>query len=102
MNPIERQHRQVIASSDFYSLSTFKDLLFHVQEHRFTIPKIKNHLDQLKLKFCGFEGPKIISHFKATNNQVGDIYDLHKWHLFEEANPQIFSGMYQFWCQKII
>ena len=27
--------------SDFYSLSTLRDLLFHVQEHRFTVPEIK-------------------------------------------------------------
>ena len=29
---------------DFYSLSTLKDLLFHVQEHRFAIPQIKDYL----------------------------------------------------------
>ena len=27
-------------SGDFYSISTIRDLLFHVQEHRFTIPQI--------------------------------------------------------------
>ena len=47
-------HKQIIGSIDFYSLSTLKDLLFHVQEHRFTIPQIHDCLDTLGLKFCGF------------------------------------------------
>ena len=57
----------IINSVDFYSLSTLKDLLFHVQEHRFTIPQIKNHLDQLGLYFCGIESNEIVSHFQKTN-----------------------------------
>ena len=40
-------YKQVINYIDFYSLSMLKDLLFHVQEHRFTIPIIKDHLDKL-------------------------------------------------------
>ena len=88
--------------TDFYSLSTLKDLLFHVQEHRFTIPLIKDHLYRLRLKFCGFESSKILSHFKQTNKNKKDLYDLDKWQVYEEANPRAFAGMYQFWCQKEI
>ncbi|SVD96426.1 uncharacterized protein METZ01_LOCUS449280, partial [marine metagenome] len=38
----EEHHNLIALPSDFYSLSEFRDLLFHVQEHRFTIPKIKD------------------------------------------------------------
>ena len=93
-------HNLAINSSDFYSLSTMKDLLFHVQEHRFTIPQIQDHLDKLGLRFCGFESDKIVSHFEQTNTYKEDLYNLDKWHLFENSNPGIFGGMYQFWCQK--
>ena len=93
-------HKLIIKSSDFYSLSTMRDLLFHVQEHRFTIPLIKYYLDQLGLKFCGFESSKIVSHFKLTNKDKEDPYDLDKWQAYEEANPRAFAGIYQFWCQK--
>ena len=48
-------HKHIVDSSDFYSMSSLRDLLFHVQEHRFTIPRIKDYLSKLKLKFCGFE-----------------------------------------------
>ena len=97
----QKHHRRILNSSDFYSFSELKDLLFHVQEHRFTIPQIQNCLSRLGLKFCGFHSPEIISHFKLTNIGAGDPYDLDKWHAYEEANPSAFGGMYQFWCQKL-
>ena len=86
---------------DFYSTSNVRDLIFHVQEHRFTLPQIKNSLDELGLKFCGFENKDVISNFKELHKNETDIYDLELWHQFEERNPQAFSGMYQFWCQKL-
>ena len=52
-------YKQIINYDDFYSLSELRDLLFHVQEHRFTIPLIKDHLNKLGLKFCGFESSKM-------------------------------------------
>jgi len=96
----QSHHRRILNSSDFYSLSELKDLLFHVQEHRFTIPQIRDCLSELGLRFCGFESAKIV-HFKLTNTGAADPYDLNKWQTYEEANPRVFAGMYQFWCQKL-
>ena len=42
----------------------------------------------------------IISQFKLTNSDNEDIYNLDKWHIFEEANPRAFVGMYQFGVKK--
>ncbi|MDC3129173.1 hypothetical protein OA846_06680, partial [Paracoccaceae bacterium] len=97
----QNHHKQILDSGDFYSLSTLRDLLFHVQEHRFTIRQLKHCICDLGLKFCGFEGKKIVSHFKQTNIYKDNVYDLDKWQSYEKANPQAFAGMYQFWCQKI-
>ena len=94
-------HKQVFRFHDFYSLSELRDLLFHVQEHRFTISLIKDYLNKIGLKFCGFESNKIVSHFKLTNALKEDAYDLDKWQVYEENNPRVFSKMYVFWCQKI-
>ena len=94
-------YEQIKNSSDFYSLSTLRDLLFHVQEHRFTIPQIKACLAELGLEFCGFEEPSIVSHFRQTSKDKDDLYDLDKWQAYEEVNPRAFAGMYQFWCQKV-
>jgi 2-polyprenyl-3-methyl-5-hydroxy-6-metoxy-1,4-benzoquinol methylase len=93
-------HKLIMKSPDFYSLSTLRDLLFHVQEHRFTIPQIADYLDQLGLKFSGFEDFRIVSHFQKTNTNKNDPYDLDKWQSYEQVNPRSFGGMYQFWCQK--
>ena len=94
-------HKSIKNITDFYSLSTLKDLLFHVQEHRFTIPKIQDCLQELGLKFCGFDDNKIVSQFRLTKTKADDLYDLKKWQEYEVANPEVFVGMYQFWCQKM-
>ena len=97
----EEHHQKLVRSGDFFSLSTFRDLIFHVQEHCFTIPQIQGSLDQLGLKFCGFEQPDIVAKFKETFGKASDACDLSLWHQFEESYPSAFVGMYQFWCQKL-
>ena len=97
----DEHHQQLTKSSDFFSLSTLRDLIFHVQEHRFTLPQIKNCLEKLGLKFCGFEDKDIISNFRKFHRKEVDIYDLALWHQYEENNPRSFGGMYIFWCQKL-
>ena len=102
MTSDQSHHKKILRSLDFYSVSTLKDLLFHVQEHRFTIPQIQDCLSKLGLKFCGFEADNIVRQFKQTNTGADAPYDLEKWRAYEEANPRAFVGMYQFWCQKIV
>ena len=93
--------QRLLESYDLYSLSTLRDLWFHVQEQRFTVPQIEVCLEELGLKFCGFEDKAVVSRFKETHENETDIYDLSLWHQFEESNPRTFAGMYQFWCQKL-
>ncbi len=87
-------------SPDFYSTSGVRDLLFHVKEHRFTIKKIRSHMNKLGLVFLGFDDSYVLERFKKEYKQPEDLYNLNKWEDFENANQRIFSGMYQFWCQK--
>ena len=94
-------HNRIVNSSDFYSLSALRDLLFHVQEHRFTIPQLKQCLEELGLKFCGFKNDSIVKKFSISNAGANDPYDLDKWQKYEESNPSTFVAMYQFWCQKV-
>ena len=81
MTSEQEHHKTILGSNDFYSMSTITDLLFHVQEHRFTIPQIGDYLDQLGLKFCGFEDFRIVSHFIQTNKGKNDPYDLSLIHI---------------------
>ena len=97
----DKNHQLLTKSNDFFSLSMLRDLIFHVLEHRFTHPEIKNCLEELGLKFCGFENQDAISNFRRFHEKESDIYDLALWHQYEKNNYRTFAGMYQFWCQKI-
>jgi 2-polyprenyl-3-methyl-5-hydroxy-6-metoxy-1,4-benzoquinol methylase len=97
----EEHHKAISLFKDFYSLSSYRDLVFHQQEHTFAIPEIQKCLDQLGLVFCGFESKEVVDSFKSKTTEENALYDLHEWSSYEDQNPNIFSGMYQFWCQKI-
>ncbi len=92
---------QVAMSRDFYTLSMLRDLLFHVQEHRYTIARLKSEIEELGLIFCGFHiPPEVRGQFHAMFGAQADIADLDMWGRFEEAYPQTFNGMYQFLLRK--
>jgi 2-polyprenyl-3-methyl-5-hydroxy-6-metoxy-1,4-benzoquinol methylase len=97
----DEHHQQLTGFGDFFSLSEVRDLVFHVQEHRFTLLQIQHCLDELGLKFCGFEDTDVVKQFKHSFGKDSDVCDLSLWHQFEEENPHTFTRMYQFWCQKI-
>ena len=90
-----------MGSDDFYSMSGCRDLLFHVQEQQFTLPKIQAALDKLDLRFCGFDlgDASLLETFSAQYPGAVAQRDLEKWDIFEQENPRIFAGMYQFWCE---
>lgn len=86
---------------DFYSLSNCRDLLFHVQEHQFTLLQIASLLKELGLDFLAMEAdPRAIEAYARFNPADPQRTDLESWHRFELENPLTFAGMYQFWCQK--
>ena len=96
----EQRHKSVQSFADFYCLSELRDLLFHIKEHQFTIPEIEHLLSRLELDFCGFESDRVLNAFISQNPLHDSLYNLNAWSAFESKNLDIFSGMYQFWCQK--
>jgi tetratricopeptide (TPR) repeat protein/2-polyprenyl-3-methyl-5-hydroxy-6-metoxy-1,4-benzoquinol methylase len=86
---------------DFFSTSACRDLLFHVQEHQFTLPEISTFLNQNRLQFLGFETQgRVRQGYRCRFPDDQTMTDLNRWHVFETENPAIFVGMYQFWTQK--
>ena len=85
----------------FYSASELRDLIFHVQEHRFTLPQIAQTLEALDLQFLGFEMHDQQTVHDLRNEQGDRLTDLSAWHAFETTNPDTFRGMYQFWVRKL-
>ena len=89
--------RGVLAFVDFYSTSGARDLLMHVQERSYTLPQIAADLDTLGLRFLGFQLPAPVqARFLAAH--PGGWLDLAAWDAFEQAHPDTFAAMYQFWC----
>ena len=85
---------------DFYSTSSTRDLIFHVQEHRFTIPKIKKMINDFNLEFLGFTGPLIKQKYLKNFPNDTNCISLDNWDKFENDNQDAFIGMYQFWVKK--
>lgn len=101
--PTESPIRKLVKEREFYSTSMCRDLIFHVQEHRFTLPTIQTLLEQLGLSLMGFEfdDPRIMIHYKKDFPDDPHQTSLSHWHQFEQDNPETFLNMYQFWVEKI-
>jgi 2-polyprenyl-3-methyl-5-hydroxy-6-metoxy-1,4-benzoquinol methylase len=86
---------------DFFSTSTCRDLLFHVQEHQFKLPAITSFLHQNQLEFLGFDlSGAVLQNFRRRFPSDNAMTDLALWHVFETENPSTFVSMYQFWIRK--
>ncbi|GAB4227066.1 MAG: hypothetical protein Kow0032_05640 [Methyloligellaceae bacterium] len=95
-------HARLGKLRDFYSTSELRDLLFHVQEHRYTMSGLANLIFGNGLEFLGFlfsmEEPKL--RYQEMFPEDPDCLNLENWQKLEEAEPLTFVGMYQFWCRK--
>ena len=92
---------RVTALRDFYGMNECRDLVFHVQEHRFTFPRLAEALAQLRLELVGLrvDGAtrrRYAERFPADTAQC----DLAGWDAFEREFPDTFAGMYLFWVRK--
>jgi hypothetical protein len=93
--------RSLLTFTDFYSVSDCRDLLFHVQEQRLTLPQINAFLAENNLKLIGFQvDAEVRKKFQLRFPGDAAVTDLEAWHVFETENPDTFAGMYQFWIQK--
>jgi len=96
-----RRWTGVIETSDFYSMSGCRDLLFNVMEHRFTITQIKAFLNEQRLSFQGFEvNPWVLDKFQTHYPGAAALANLDNWQAFEADNPLTFRNMYVFTVRK--
>ena len=93
----DAQLAMLARNEDFYSMSGCRDLLFHVQEHRFSLPQIEAMVGRLGLRFLGFEFADSGATLARYQARFKDPLDLKCWHRFEAQFPDTFSRMYQFW-----
>ncbi|HSQ82052.1 MAG TPA: tetratricopeptide repeat protein [Casimicrobiaceae bacterium] len=92
---------QLALLRDFYVTGECRDLLFHVEEHRFTLPQIRDMLAALDLRFLGFMlAPGIAMRYAQRHSADLAMTDLAGWTAFEAEFPEAFAGMYVFWVRK--
>jgi SAM-dependent methyltransferase len=93
--------RKVTQAEDFFTISECRDLLFHVQESRHTLPEIAAFLASEKLEFLGFElRGAVRARYREQFPDDLAMTNLDHWHRFETDNLDTFTGMYYFWVQK--
>jgi tetratricopeptide (TPR) repeat protein/SAM-dependent methyltransferase len=85
--------------NDFFATSECRDLLFHVQEHQFTIPRIKAFIEEAGLMFLGFSGAPAEAYRRRFPDDPAAL-DLDRWDALERESPLLFVNMYQFWLQQ--
>ena len=91
----------IFKSEDFYSVSACRDLIFHAQEHRLTLPAIGQFLKENALTFLGFDlDDAVLDAYRRRYPADQAATDLASWHNFETDNPGMFAGLYVFWVQK--
>ncbi len=97
--PDGHEVRKVMAYADFSTLDGCRDMLMHVQEHQFTLPRIEMCLDQLGLRFLGMEcTTPVRNRFREMFPAADAETNLAAWHEFEDAWPDTFISMYSLWC----
>lgn len=89
-------------ASDFWAMSDCRDLMFHVEEHQFTLLEIEQMFAKAGLEFLGLQVPYApdLTRFREENLDPADLASLEAWHRFEERHPQVFGGTYQLWARK--
>jgi len=92
-----------LQSNDFFSMSAFRDLLFHVNEHHMTLPIIAKFLHEHNFNFLGFDiNPSVKRSYRKRFPNDPLAIELNNWHIYEMENPNTFISMYQFWIQKSV
>lgn len=87
--------------SDLFTISSCRDLLFHVQEHHVTLTEIETFLGENDVTFLGFDvAPGILQSYRVRFPDDRAATNLTQWQAFERENPETFVGMYQFWIRK--
>lgn len=87
-------------AGDFFNLSECNDLLFHVQEHRYTFPLIQELADRHGLSPYTVSLSPQRKRIFAEMFPNGDLSDLKLMDQFEQKNPEAFAEMYKVYFHR--
>lgn len=87
-------------SPDFYSLSGCRDLIFHTQEHVFSVLDLPKFLQAAGIQWLGMLAPNNSSEIVSKYSRSAGELDVQEWHSLEQEHTNMFAGMYQFYGIK--
>jgi len=92
----------IATHGDFYSMSNCRDLVFHVQESRYSWPKIGAiHEDfDLDILFINLWNPNYKIEYLQMFPDDPNILNLDYLDKFEQQYTQTFYSMYNFWSKR--
>jgi len=94
--------QRLTGSYDFYSISTCRDLAFHVEEHSFTLPDLADMVRELGLRVVQVEA-RGLGDMQAYRRRFPNdpaATSLANWHSLELESPTMFSRMYVLWLAR--
>lgn len=98
--PADHPVRGCTRASDFYMLSECNDLLFHVQEHRYTWLDLKEMTSRLGLELIHvYMPPKSLNLWKEKYPDSAG-FDFDRLHEFETEYPDTFLEMYKMYYRR--
>ncbi len=93
--------RGVISTADYYFTSACRDLLFHVQEHRYDLPDLAKMFARQGLELVRLSVPATAEVLFRELFPAGDpARDLDLWGEVESQRDSLFGSMYQFTLRK--
>lgn len=87
-------------SPDFYSLSGCRDLIFHAQEHVFSVLDLPKFLQAGGIQWLGMLAPNNSADIVSKYSRSAGELDVQEWHNLEQEHTNMFAGMYQFYGIK--
>lgn len=91
-----------MASGDFYSAAGVRDLIFHVQEHRYSLPQIAAMIAELSLEPLGFVVDEAIrrAYLRDTPEDPEGV-SLAARARFEAQHAETFGEMHRLWLRAV-
>ncbi len=93
--------KNISSFRDYYSLSMYRDLLFHVQEYNYDLLEIESILKKLNMDFICFEQSRsLMQEYERRFPNDPAKTNLANWSILENDRPSATGHMYTFWCRK--
>jgi len=90
---------QYLQGNDFFSLSGFRDYLFHASEYRYQLAEIRRIIDHFGFRFLGFRVPSLKAKYREMYPDDPGMNSLEHWRRFERHYAGS-NALLSFWLQK--